>query len=120
VRIIFGGGPSPHAKATRRCLSCRHVKLAGGLHVGVSPHDPIRLHITAKEHGRYIALSDCWGKEGPIQARTTNENINRRVHGVPNEELPTVYLEAMKIARDLQVHLSGKQSNEDYDPQQPT
>jgi hypothetical protein len=71
------------------------------LDIGASPLDPIRLYITAKEHGRYIALSHCWGKGGLTQARTTRKNIDCRTRSISEEELPMNFLEAIQITREL-------------------
>jgi hypothetical protein len=71
------------------------------LDVGTSASDPIRLYLPAQEHGRYTALSHCWGKDGLTQVRTTKENIDRRIRSIAKDELPTNFLEAIQITRDL-------------------
>jgi hypothetical protein len=73
------------------------------LDIGTSTLDPVRLYLTTQEHGRYIALSHCWGTDGLNQVRTTRNNIDCRIQSIAKEEFPLNFLEAIQITRDLGV-----------------
>jgi hypothetical protein len=44
------------------------------LDIGTSTLDPVRLYLTTQEHGRYIALSHCWGTDGLNQVQRRNSH----------------------------------------------
>ncbi|KAH7369610.1 heterokaryon incompatibility protein-domain-containing protein [Rhexocercosporidium sp. MPI-PUGE-AT-0058] len=51
---------------------------------------------------RYIALSYCWGSETGIPFTTTTSlNIEDRKRGIPMDELPRTFLDAVRITRRL-------------------
>ncbi|KAK8103123.1 hypothetical protein PG984_016269 [Apiospora sp. TS-2023a] len=67
------------------------------------PHstDPPRLYTsTPGEKAPYIALSHCWG--GAIPSSTVTSNLATRIkHGLPLDQLPRNFLDALAVTRAL-------------------
>lgn len=61
-----------------------------------------RLYVPEKgTRGQYAALSHCWG--GDIPLKTLTANIEEHQHGIPEDRLPKTFLDAVHIARTLQI-----------------
>jgi hypothetical protein len=72
------------------------------LDIGSAEQPSIRLIETSGEDKKYIALSYCWGKiPQPI---TLCENIEAFKSNIEESMLPATIRNAIKIARELQVH----------------
>jgi len=63
----------------------------------------VRLVDTEGMHGRYIALSHCWGQQRRIT--TTTENIAARRAGIDMTTLPATFRDAAQLTHDLGLNL---------------
>ena len=61
----------------------------------------LRLAETAEHHGRYAALSYCWG--GYMGFRTLKDNYQERLDKIEFKRLPAVFAQAVKLTRALKV-----------------
>ena len=68
------------------------------LHVG---HGNPRLHISDGEVASYVALSHRWGQHRPIT--TIRANLSERTHGIPYEDFPRLFQDAIVLTRALGV-----------------
>ncbi|KAF2186267.1 HET-domain-containing protein [Zopfia rhizophila CBS 207.26] len=62
---------------------------------------PPRLVSGFPTKGRWIALSHCWG--GIVDYTLTKDNLNSRCHGMPLNELPATFRDAVLVTRNLNV-----------------
>jgi hypothetical protein len=53
--------------------------------------------------GCYVALSHCWGSSENHPLKTTKENYAERLAGVPLEDLPKTFRDAVKITKHIGV-----------------
>ncbi|EMD68557.1 hypothetical protein COCSADRAFT_134413, partial [Bipolaris sorokiniana ND90Pr] len=53
--------------------------------------------------GCYVALSHCWGNPENHPLKTTKENYTERLAGIPLEELPKTFRDAVKITKHIGV-----------------
>lgn len=60
--------------------------------------DP-RILLSGGKHGRYIAFSYCWGTVSPPS--TTSTSLKKHMKGLSMAELPSVFREAIILARKL-------------------
>ena len=68
----------------------------------VKVYDQIKLLDTRKfslPNAPYVALSHCWG--GDVALKTTKENYLKREQGIPFEDLPTTFQDAVTVTRVL-------------------
>lgn len=49
---------------------------------------------------KYACLSYCWGSKSP-PLKTTSRTLSKHKKGIPNEELPQVFSDAIRVAREL-------------------
>ena len=70
------------------------------LDVSIDP-DFVRLVETSGQHGTYITLSHRWGGSGVIT--TELSTIEARKSGIPLSQLPRTFLDAVQIARRLNI-----------------
>ncbi|PPQ68506.1 hypothetical protein CVT26_003445, partial [Gymnopilus dilepis] len=54
---------------------------------------------TSRQRGHYVALSHCWGKEQLLT--TTRATIADRMRGIPFEQMPKTFQDAVSITRNL-------------------
>lgn len=66
-----------------------------------SYHDFVRVVETNGTTGKYCALSHCWGPVDRQPIRTTKENIQDHILGIPFEALPRTFREAVILTRSL-------------------
>ncbi|OCL09069.1 HET-domain-containing protein, partial [Glonium stellatum] len=57
------------------------------------------LYITNGESVPYICLSYCWGKTTPF--KTTRANLGERIKGIPFQNLPRTYRDAVTVTLRL-------------------
>ena len=69
------------------------------LDIGTQSGDTIRLLTPKSELGRYSCLSHCWGLNNTC--KLTSETFARYTNGVPLEELPRTYRDAIAVCRFL-------------------
>jgi len=69
------------------------------LEIGARGAVNLRLFISSGLHGRYVALSHCWGKRPT--ATTTNGNITERLKAINLGALPANFRDAVIITREL-------------------
>ncbi|KAK7996718.1 transcription activator of gluconeogenesis [Apiospora arundinis] len=62
-------------------------------------NDVVKLIEPRGQSGTYACLSHCWG--GELILATTQETIQRKKTGIPLDELPKTFLDAVKIVRHL-------------------
>ena len=68
----------------------------------VCPNSPyIRLVETSGQLGKYITLSYCWGTSNVITTKLST--INARKESIPLDDLPQTFLDAVWIARHLDI-----------------
>lgn len=61
----------------------------------------VELYETHGDRGEYIALSHCWGQSHRIT--TTTDNIESHKRGIPIDELPKTFRDAILLAQDLDI-----------------
>ncbi|KAI2616778.1 HET-domain-containing protein [Hypoxylon sp. NC1633] len=74
--------------------------------VGPTGAERVRLIHTAGlelQDRRYVALSHCWGLNMPRCAQTFNETLTHHLGGIPLTDLTQTFVDAIEIARYLQV-----------------
>jgi hypothetical protein len=59
------------------------------------------LRDTNGAHGKYIALSHCWGKSHHLT--TTTRNISAHKNGIPLDVLPATFRHAVQVAQELKI-----------------
>ncbi|KAF4465669.1 hypothetical protein FALBO_7482 [Fusarium albosuccineum] len=70
------------------------------LYIGATGDNQVQLIETDQGLSeRYIALSYCWGDKPTI--KTLTENLDDMVSGIPFSALPSTYLDAIVLAREL-------------------
>ena len=70
------------------------------LDLGESVIAGVKLHISQpSEHGRYVALSYCWG--GPQQLTTTTSTIDAKIEGISSESFPRTIQDAIFVTKKL-------------------
>ena len=70
------------------------------LDLGERKTDRIKLHLSEPlQHGRYVALSYCWG--GPQQLLTTTDTMNSHLEGISFKLFPKTIKDAIIVARKL-------------------
>ncbi len=67
--------------------------------IDVSLSSNPRLVITNKQFGRWVALSHCWGEKVRFVLETTN--LGDRQQGIPLEDMPRAFFDAVKVTRRL-------------------
>lgn len=68
--------------------------------IGVGDHDTAKIYVSDGAVMPYAALSHCWG--GNIPCKTTNALVHDyRQTGLPMEDLPQNFLDAIDVAREL-------------------
>ncbi|KAF4630552.1 hypothetical protein G7Y89_g7584 [Cudoniella acicularis] len=75
-----------------------HVLPARIINVGSDSKDPF-LVTTNGETGSWATLSHCWG--GEVSITTTNETLELRQRGIPMEDLPRSFQDAVIFTRKL-------------------
>lgn len=63
--------------------------------------DKIKLMETGDLHGRYVALSHCWGKSQPF--KTTEANIEQMKADIAWESLSIVFQNAVTVCRRMEI-----------------
>lgn len=71
------------------------------LGLGTDLSSPIRLIASNGIHGKYTALSYCWGKAKIFT--TTRENMHENMQEIPLNQLPATFLDAFSISRRLNI-----------------
>ncbi|KAI0102843.1 heterokaryon incompatibility protein-domain-containing protein [Nemania sp. FL0031] len=72
------------------------------LDVGAAGSEVVRILENCQDQGQqYIALSYCWG--GHLPLKSTTSNISELKNGIPWNELPQVFKDAIYVARTLNV-----------------
>ncbi|KAJ9608490.1 hypothetical protein H2200_007478 [Cladophialophora chaetospira] len=71
------------------------------LEIGETEGALIKLYESQNELARYACLSHRWGTGQPIV--TTSESYDKLVKGIPSEELPLTFRDAVSVARRLSI-----------------
>jgi hypothetical protein len=69
------------------------------LFVGSLEHPELRLHVTNGTHGRYLALSHCWG--AVLHVKTMTATLSSHLQSIKEESLSQLLRDAVKITRLL-------------------
>lgn len=69
------------------------------IEIGLAPSDPVKLFVTGGEVQPYVALSHCWG--GDIPCKTTQASLKEHQNGLPVEQLPRNFQDAISMTRAL-------------------
>ena len=67
--------------------------------VGLNDRDEPHLHISNDQVASYVALSHCWGGSSPVV--TTSSTLDAMQQGIPINNLPKTFKEAVAVTRIL-------------------
>lgn len=87
-------GPRPCSKPPRGFVPTRLISIG-------PQAAPLQLVESTALTGPYATLSYCWGGVKPL--RTTKANLSTRLHHIPENSLPIVFLQAIQLARKLEI-----------------
>jgi len=70
------------------------------INIAEGHHDPY-LMLGEGKRARYATLSHCWG--GALTAKTTKDTLSEHERGIPLQELPRTYREAIETCKKLKI-----------------
>lgn len=73
------------------------------IEVGQKNQDLVRLKSSEGLRGRYCALSYCWGPPEEHPIKTTRSNLVDHLSGIPLQDLPKTFQEAVILTRELNI-----------------
>ena len=97
VKSWYSGCLSSH----EQCLQGTHSRLPTRI-IRIEGLERVRLHISSDESAEYACLSYCWG--GSAVIKTTASNLEQYTTGIPWDELPQTFQDAIQLTHNLGIH----------------